>query len=169
MFHRAAVALHGFAALDADPDEPVDDPEDQHCYPDRVGRRAFRACGSGSGVRGVSGVGYAPLFVEAPGVLPDLGFGGVASVGKGMMTVMGSGYGGMMGGYAMMWPWMILVTAVVVAGLIVLILVVVMLARAGHTQTLGPDDWAARRILDERYARGEIDHEEYRRRRDALA
>jgi len=38
------------------------------------------------------------------------------------------------------------------------------LAPTGSART----DGAARRILDERYARGELDEEEYRRRRDEV-
>lgn len=73
------------------------------------------------------------------------------------------------GGYGMMWPWMILVSALVVAGLIALILVIIRLAHTERPQMLGSNIQSARRILDERYARGEIDHEEYRQRRAALA
>ena len=46
-----------------------------------------------------------------------------------------------------------------------LVALVVVLARRGPQP--GPGD-SARRILDERFARGEIDQEEYERRRDAL-
>ncbi|MGB2567058.1 SHOCT domain-containing protein [Micromonospora citrea] len=59
-----------------------------------------------------------------------------------------------------MWIWPLLV----VAALVVLAVLVVR-AVAGGPQ---PKARSARQILDERYARGEIDEEEYRRRRDAL-
>ncbi|MCI4677359.1 SHOCT domain-containing protein [Rhodoblastus acidophilus] len=38
----------------------------------------------------------------------------------------------------------------------------------GGRRLPSPDDKTPREILDERFARGEIDEEEYRRRRDAL-
>lgn len=77
---------------------------------------------------------------------------------------MGHGFG-MMGGMFMMWPLMFLFLALIVAGLVALILVIVRLARTG---TGVRESSGARRILDERYARGEVDDDEYRRRRDAL-
>jgi len=58
---------------------------------------------------------------------------------------------------------MLVLMALVLAALVAL---VVVLARRGP-QPPGPGD-TARRILDERFARGEIDQEEYERRRDAL-
>ena len=58
---------------------------------------------------------------------------------------------------------MLVLMALVLAALFAL---VVVLARRGP-QPPGPGD-TARRILDERFARGEIDQEEYERRRDAL-
>jgi putative membrane protein len=74
----------------------------------------------------------------------------------------------MMGGWTMgwMWVWPVLV----VVGLAIIGYVVVRLAQ-GRQMSGGSDPRsgsAARRILDERYARGEIDEEEYRRRRDEL-
>ncbi|MEO6827954.1 MAG: SHOCT domain-containing protein [Microbacteriaceae bacterium] len=90
--------------------------------------------------------------------------------------MMGNGYGNIMGGgMLMMWPWMFLLTALVIAGLVFLILLIVRLVRRvpvqtrESAQTLGPDNQFARRILDERYARGEIGHDEYRQRRETLA
>jgi putative membrane protein len=67
-----------------------------------------------------------------------------------------------------MWVWPVLI----VVGLLILGYVAVRLAqgRQGASPT-GSDPAAGsvvRRILDERYARGEIDDEEYQRRRDLL-
>ncbi|MGW5012995.1 SHOCT domain-containing protein [Micromonospora chalcea] len=59
-----------------------------------------------------------------------------------------------------MWIWSLAVLAVL-AGLLWLAV------RWTGPQRPGPT--AARRILDERYARGEIDEDEYRRRRAGLA
>jgi len=81
-----------------------------------------------------------------------------------MDTKMGHGFS-MMGGMFMMWPLMFLFLALAIAGLVALILVIIRLARNG---TDSRDSAGARRILDERYARGEIDDDEYRRRRNAL-
>ncbi|MFB9234496.1 SHOCT domain-containing protein [Plantactinospora siamensis] len=65
-----------------------------------------------------------------------------------------------------MWLWsLLLVVALLVLGYFCMRL----LAGAGFSgraRTDGED--TARRILDERYARGDIDEEEYRRRRDVL-
>lgn len=58
---------------------------------------------------------------------------------------------------------MLVLMALVLAALVAL--AVVLVRRA--PQAPPPAD-AARRILDERFARGEIDQEEYERRRDAL-
>lgn len=84
--------------------------------------------------------------------------------GTGMM---GNAYGGMM---AMMWPWMLILAALAVAGLIALILVIIKLARGNSAPTAGSQYGSdtARRILDERYAKGEVDHDEYRKRRETL-
>ncbi|PWU47300.1 hypothetical protein DLE60_33790 [Micromonospora globispora] len=60
-----------------------------------------------------------------------------------------------------MWIWSLLVLAVLVA----LVWLTVRLA-GGHLA--GPSASSARKILDERYARGEVDEEEYRRRRTGL-
>ncbi|MCI4063939.1 SHOCT domain-containing protein [Micromonospora sp. R77] len=60
-----------------------------------------------------------------------------------------------------MWVWSLLVLAV----LAILVWLVVRLT-AGHPQPAGTT--SARRILDDRYARGEIDEEEYRRRRAGI-
>lgn len=78
---------------------------------------------------------------------------------------MGYGYAGM----AWMWPWMVigaLLSLAVVAALVVLI---VWLTRSNHFNTHSPSDAGnARHILDERYARGEIDEDDYRKRREGL-
>jgi putative membrane protein len=66
----------------------------------------------------------------------------------------GSGYG---------WVWMLL-SWVVIIGLVVWA-VIVFSGRDAQGRD-GPP--SARRILDERFARGELDEEEYRRRRDEL-
>ncbi|MEV6873124.1 SHOCT domain-containing protein [Amycolatopsis sp. NPDC051128] len=58
---------------------------------------------------------------------------------------------------------MLVLMALVLAALVA---IAVVLVRRGP-QPPGPGD-TARRILDERFARGEIDQEEYERRRDAL-
>ena len=72
--------------------------------------------------------------------------------------------GGWTTGWMWLWPVLIL------AGLVLVGFVVVRLVRSGFTfpTGAGEPDSAARRILDERLARGEIDEDEYRRRRDAL-
>jgi putative membrane protein len=75
----------------------------------------------------------------------------------------------MMGGWMMgsMWVWPLLV----VAGLLIIGYVVLRLAQGGWPSSptrADPAGSAARQILDERYARGEIDEEEYLRRRDML-
>jgi putative membrane protein len=57
---------------------------------------------------------------------------------------------------------MFVLMALVLAALVAL---VVVLARRGPQPGAGDSAW---RILDERFARGEIDQEEYERRRDAL-
>ncbi len=66
----------------------------------------------------------------------------------------GSGYG---------WIWMLLSWAVII-GLVVW----AVNTFAGRDARGGNGASSARRILDERFARGEIDEEEYRRRRDEL-
>ncbi|WP_007027259.1 SHOCT domain-containing protein [Saccharomonospora iraqiensis] len=65
-----------------------------------------------------------------------------------------------MGGWMWIWPVLILI------GLAVLATTAVLWTRGRGPS--GDDRGTARRILDERFARGEIDEEEYRRRRDDL-
>lgn len=75
-------------------------------------------------------------------------------------------YGGMMG---WLWVWPVLIGV----GLLILAYLAVLLAKGGLGSSRGRDPGSeagssARRILDERYARGDIDEEEYRRRRTEL-
>lgn len=77
-------------------------------------------------------------------------------------------------GYGSGWGW--LYGAVVVVGLVLLIVVVVRLAGGGMRRdgpprgepSTGGSGTPARRLLDERYARGEISTEEYQERRRML-
>jgi putative membrane protein len=68
-----------------------------------------------------------------------------------------------------MWVWPVLI----VVGLLILCYVAVRLAQGRQGASPAGSDPAsssvARRILDERYACGEINDEEYQRRRDLLA
>ena len=77
--------------------------------------------------------------------------------------MMGYGYGVM----GLMWPWMLAWSLLLLAGLVALIWAIVRFARTGTGQTQSSPG-SARRILDERYARGEIGDVEYRTRRDTL-
>jgi putative membrane protein len=77
--------------------------------------------------------------------------------------MMGYGWDGMW----MMWPWMLGWSLLLIAGLVALVWAIIRLARSGGSATLDRPG-SARSILDERYARGEIDDEEYRRRRETL-
>lgn len=61
-----------------------------------------------------------------------------------------------------MWIWSLL-------GLVVLLGLVWLVFRLTERDRVGNAASSARRILDERYARGEIDEEEYHRRRAGLA
>jgi putative membrane protein len=72
---------------------------------------------------------------------------------------MGWGWGGMFLGPLFMIVWLAILVAVAV-------LVVRWLG--GGTLGLGPSPRTPREILDERYARGEIDREEYMRRRQDI-
>ena len=77
----------------------------------------------------------------------------------------------MMGSWTMGWMWVWPVFVVV--GLLILGYVAVRLAQSRQEASPTRADpglgSSARRILDERYARGEIDDEEYRRRKDELS
>jgi putative membrane protein len=66
-----------------------------------------------------------------------------------------------------MWLWMLGWSVLLIAGLVALIWVIVRLA-LGRGQSPASRSGSARSILDERYARGEIDDEEYRKRRETL-
>ena len=77
--------------------------------------------------------------------------------------MMGYGYGDM----GLMWLWMLGWSLLLIAGLAALVWVIVRLARGGG-QSPASRSGSARSILDERYARGEIDDEEYRTRRETL-
>lgn len=72
--------------------------------------------------------------------------------------------------------WAMMLGGVLMLGIVVLvILAIVALARGllgGHRHGRGPRDASERRaidVLDERYARGEIDHDEYEERRRRLS
>jgi putative membrane protein len=78
---------------------------------------------------------------------------------------MGYGYAGM----AWMWPWMLVGALLSLAVLVALVLLIVWLVRGGRFNTHSPAVAGnARQILDERYARGEIDEDDYRKRREGL-
>ena len=78
---------------------------------------------------------------------------------------MGYGYTGM----AWMWPWMLVGALLSLAVLVAFVLLIVWLVRGNRFDVRSPAVAGnARQILDERYARGEIDEDDYRKRRDAL-
>ena len=72
--------------------------------------------------------------------------------------------GGSGGGY--MWLWFVLI----LVGLLLIGYVAVRLLSSGRSDaaSVGQAPRTARDILDERYARGEIDDQEYRARRETL-
>jgi len=78
--------------------------------------------------------------------------------GKGGIAMMMNGW---MFGWMWVWPVLVLVS------LVLLVLGVVWLAQGRAPGAVEPA-LSGRRILDERFARGEIDDEEYRRRRAEL-
>lgn len=81
--------------------------------------------------------------------------------GDGMMD----GMGGMMGrsGMGSTWfPWLLV-------GVLTIALIGTAIALIARSRAGGSRRSQARRILEERYARGEIDHEEFEERRSALS
>jgi putative membrane protein len=77
-------------------------------------------------------------------------------------------YGWMMGGAGAWWIVWLLVPLLIIAVVVVLVVALTRRGPSGGSGTVPPLNSSARAILDERYARGEIDHEEYVRRRDEL-
>ncbi len=77
--------------------------------------------------------------------------------------------GGEMGGMAGWW-WLIpLLGFVLIVALVIMVIVVVMRQTANNPPPQRPEGRrSAREILDERYALGEIDEEEYRKRKSHL-
>lgn len=75
--------------------------------------------------------------------------------------VCGGGWGSMM---ASMWAW----PGLLLVGLVVLGAVAYGLLRGGKAGEASPGRVTARDILDERYARGELDEEEYHQRVEGL-
>lgn len=73
----------------------------------------------------------------------------------------GSGWGSMM---TWMWAW----PGLLLVGVVVLGAVAYGLLRGAKTEEAPPGGITAREILDERYARGELDGEEYRQRVEGL-
>jgi putative membrane protein len=68
--------------------------------------------------------------------------------------------------------WMCIWPLLIVAGLVVIGYAVLHLVRDGRRTSLAPNGFGGtdpRRIVDERYARGEIGEDEYRLRRDRLS
>lgn len=72
----------------------------------------------------------------------------------------------MMGAGSMGWMW--LWPVLVVLGVALVIAAGVVWARGRRSTSADRSGRSARQILDERFARGEIDQEEYRRRRTEL-
>jgi putative membrane protein len=63
-----------------------------------------------------------------------------------------------------MWIWPVLV----LVGLVAIVAAVVLWARGGSGRSAPDTVGRARQVLDERFARGEIDEDQYRRMREAL-
>jgi putative membrane protein len=75
----------------------------------------------------------------------------------------------MMGGWTMGWTgWMWIWPVLIVGGLLINGYVVLRLVQGRSPAGSASDASAARRILNERFARGEIDQDEYSRRRSLL-
>ncbi len=72
----------------------------------------------------------------------------------------------MMNGVLMGWMW--IWPVLVLVGLVAIVNAVVLWARGGSGRSAPDTVGRARQILDERFARGEIDEGEYRRMREAL-
>ncbi|MEN2740677.1 SHOCT domain-containing protein [Microbacterium sp. X-17] len=78
-------------------------------------------------------------------------------------------YGWMMGAGGLWWVlWVVLALVVVAGAAVVLILTLARRPVPTAGSETPPREPTAREILDRRYARGEIDHDEYTRRRDEL-
>lgn len=75
--------------------------------------------------------------------------------------------GGSMMGWAWIWPVLVLI-GLALLGYLAFLLVQSRETSAAAESSPGARS-SARRILDERYARGEMDEAEYHRRRDELA
>ena len=69
------------------------------------------------------------------------------------------------GGTGGWWMWLTMMVAMIAFWGVVLWALIAVVRGTGRTEPSGPDP---ERVLAERFARGEIDEEEYRRRRDVL-
>jgi putative membrane protein len=74
----------------------------------------------------------------------------------------------MMGGYGYGNGWMWIWPLLVLVGLVILGVVAVRMTQGRSSGGPGAPASTARQVLDDRYARGEIDEDEYRKRRSAL-
>lgn len=72
----------------------------------------------------------------------------------------------MMNGVFMGWMW--IWPVLVLVGLVAIVAAVVLWARGGSGPSAPDAVGRARQVLDERFARGEIDEDQYRRMREAL-
>jgi len=92
--------------------------------------------------------------------------------GFGMMGGWGSGYygPGMMGGFWLFWALLCLLVIVGIAGGIAFLAHGAFMCRRRHGCKIGINDHenTALRLLDERYARGEIERDEYLKKRTDL-
>lgn len=78
-------------------------------------------------------------------------------------------YGWMMDGAGPVWLVIWIVMALLVVAVAVAVVALVVRSGGPGSSTGRPQASPARDLLDQRYARGEIDHDEYIRRRDELA